>query len=75
MRVIIAAILGCLIVYSYLAGTFAGVMGWPSIMVTILFIGGLQIAFIGIIGQYIGRAYLQTKGRPLYIVKEKIGFK
>lgn len=65
---------GLSIVYTYFFGHFTGVLGWSSIMVTILFIGGLQIGFIGLIGQYLGRTYREVRKRPLYVVKEKLGF-
>jgi glycosyltransferase involved in cell wall biosynthesis len=46
------------------------VLGWPSIMVAILFMGGMILTVIGILGIYIGRIYREVKYRPLYIVKE-----
>lgn len=42
--------------------------GWASLAVLILFIGGVQLLFLGIIGEYIGRIYSETKKRPLYII-------
>lgn len=44
--------------------------GWPSLVCIILFVGGLQLLCLGIIGKYIGKIFLETKKRPVYIVKE-----
>lgn len=48
--------------------------GWTSLAIAVLFLGGVQLISLGIIGEYLRRVYEEAKQRPLYIVKEKIGF-
>lgn len=45
--------------------------GWPSMMITILFLGGFQLLTLGIIGEYIARIFNETKKRPHYFIQEK----
>lgn len=48
--------------------------GYASIMVTVLFMGGIQLTSLGILGEYIGRVYRETKRRPLYVLEQSVGF-
>ena len=49
------------------------VAGWSSMICIVCFIGGIQLLSLGVIGEYVGKMYLETKKRPRYIVKEKKG--
>lgn len=46
--------------------------GWPSLACIIVFVSGIQLFSIGVIGQYLSKTYLEVKNRPIYIVKEKV---
>ena len=47
------------------------VAGWPSLACLIVFTAGVQLLCVGILGQYLSKTYLEVKGRPVYIIKEK----
>ena len=44
--------------------------GWPSMVCIMVFMGGIQLLSLGVIGQYLSKTYLEVKNRPVYIVKE-----
>lgn len=49
------------------------VHGFPTLIIVILFLGGIQLLSLGIIGEYLGRIFIETKHRPVYIINEKEG--
>jgi glycosyltransferase involved in cell wall biosynthesis len=51
------------------------VRGWASIFIAVLFMGGIQLLSLGVMGEYIGRIYGEVKQRPLYLVREERGFR
>jgi len=68
-----------LVLVSFLIGTYiiykrifydVSVLGWSSLIVAVLVIGGIQIMVLGVIGEYVGRNYVEMKNRPMYIVKK-----
>jgi polyisoprenyl-phosphate glycosyltransferase len=63
---------GLFSLYSYFF-TDRTVPGWTSILVTVLFLGGVQLVSIGVLGEYLIRVYNEAKGRPLYIIKDSLG--
>ncbi len=68
-----AAFLGVLFVIYEKVTNNVPVVGWTSTIVILLFLGGLILTTLGIIGEYISRIYEEVKHRPLYIIRERIG--
>ncbi|MFM8555377.1 MAG: glycosyltransferase family 2 protein [Betaproteobacteria bacterium] len=64
------------IVYALVLRIFTDIWveGWTALMIAVLFIGGVQLISVGILGAYVGRIYNEIKGRPLYVVQERVGF-
>lgn len=63
------------ILYAFYIRIFTNraIEGWASVLVAVLFIGGIQLIFLGVIGEYLSRVYEEAKQRPLYIVSKRIG--
>jgi polyisoprenyl-phosphate glycosyltransferase len=75
---------GFLAIWIAVAGIIAAILdrllekdltrGWASLFVAVLFMGGVQLVSLGILGEYLGRIYTEVKRRPLYVVQERLGF-
>jgi glycosyltransferase involved in cell wall biosynthesis len=70
----LSAVAALLVVYARLFMGAAPFYGQATTLVTVLFLGGVQLITLGIIGEYLGRIYDEVKARPLYIVREALGF-
>ncbi len=57
---------GFIVIHAFITG--GDVPGYPSLMVAIMFFGGIQLFSIGLVGEYVGRIFNETKGRPIYII-------
>lgn len=66
--------------FSFLYGLFAifihfftnrVISGWTSVIVSVLFIGGMQLIMLGILGEYLGKLLIESKKRPIYIIRKK----
>lgn len=68
----IVAVIGLIVVIvRYFVDPGSSAFGWASLVCIMLFLGGVQLLCLGIVGRYIGRIYMQAKNRPIYIIKEK----
>ena len=68
------ALLGVVYAFAIRFATNEWVPGWAALFIAVLFLGGAQLVLIGVLGEYVGRIYGEAKRRPLYVVKERLGF-
>jgi len=67
----VLSLIGLIFVFVRALTVGGSVAGWPSLVVIVLLIGGIQLFCLGILGQYINKIYLETKHRPKFIIREK----
>lgn len=72
--IIVSLLSFCMMIYA-LVSFFMGsvVQGWTSTCAIICFVSGVQLICLGVIGEYIGKIYMETKARPRYIISERVG--
>jgi dolichol-phosphate mannosyltransferase len=71
---VVSAIAILIVILLRLFGPENPLLGQATTLVAVLFLGGVQLISLGIIGEYLGRIYDEVKGRPLYLVSKKWGF-
>jgi len=69
----VSALLAAYIAFAKLADPARAIPGFASLMCAVLFLGGVQLLFLGLLGEYVGRIYRETKRRPLYVVADSFG--
>ena len=72
LGVVLCIFSGIMVAYIIIKTLLFGdpVSGWPSLACMVMFMGGIQLFCIGILGQYLAKTYLETKRRPIYILAE-----
>ncbi len=69
----VMAMIGCWAALGIRLWTHHWVVGWTSLLLAGLFMGGVQLVCLGVVGEYLGRTYWESKKRPLYLVQEQLG--
>jgi dolichol-phosphate mannosyltransferase len=69
----LAVVWAAYLIVERLIGATNGPPGWTSVIVSVLFMGGVQLVSFGVLGAYLGRVFYETKRRPLYFVAEQFG--
>ena len=72
---VMCSLLACLgILYAIYMRIFTSIWveGWTALMIAVLFIGGIQLIALGVIGEYLARVYTESKSRPLYVVNDRL---
>ncbi len=72
MNIFIGLLLSIYVLISYFSAIISTVPGWASMMIVIIFFSGIQLLSLGLIGVYLGRVFDEVKGRPDYIIDQKI---
>jgi dolichol-phosphate mannosyltransferase len=62
---------GIYVIISKIAGS--AIPGWPSTMLSIYFLGSIQLVFLGILGEYVFRSYKESQNRPVYFIRKFFG--
>ena len=70
----VGLIYAVVVVVKTVSGEYQGLAGWPTVIVSVLVVGGVQLVMLGIMGEYIGRIFEEIKRRPPYVIDELVGF-
>ena len=73
LATVVAFVAGIYIIVNKFVHPDTQVAGWASVLVAVLFMGGVQLISVGVLGAYVGRVFYETKRRPLYVIAEEIG--
>lgn len=72
ISIIIGLVLTGVVIVEKISGDLEEVPGWASLIITIIFFGGVQLITVGVLGEYIGNIFDEVKDRPEYIIKKKL---